>query len=443
MTLAGKQGYMETSIGWLPSDWSATSFGSLLSEKPEYGANASAEDFGGEGYVRYIRITDIDETGALIESNKKYLPSTVAKGYLLAENDLLIARTGNTVGKSLLFRSHMGECAFAGYLIRFRVGNALDCNFASQTLRSDAYWAWVKSSSKVGAQPNINSQQYQSLMLPFPPLPEQQKIAAILTAVDDKLDVIARQITVIQTLKQGLMQTLFSRGVGIQDAAGCWVAHTEFKDSELGEIPKGWGVQPLGALAESITVGIATSTTEHYVENGVPLIRNQNIKEDFLDMSDLLKVSPEFDQKNKRKRVMEGDILTVRTGYPGVSCVVPEGLGHLQTFTTLITRLNRKLIDPNFASRYFNSPQGKGLMLHQAAGGAQQNINAGNLKKLLVSVPPLVEQEQIAEILGAVDAKGCCLENKKKYYQTLKRGLMQKLLTGEWRVKLDSPASLA
>ena len=68
----------------------------------------------------------------------------------------------------------------------------------------------------------------------LPPSAEQQKIAAILTAVDDKLDLIARQISATQTLKQGLMQTLFTRGAGTPDAQGRWHPHTEFQDTELG-----------------------------------------------------------------------------------------------------------------------------------------------------------------------------------------------------------------
>lgn len=82
-------------------------------------------------------------------------------------------------------------------------------------------------------------------------------------------------------------------------------------------------------------------------------------------------------------------------------------------------------------------------MLHQAAGGAQQNINAGNLKKLLVPVPPLVEQERIAGILAAVDQKRRSVLSKREHYRTIKRGLMQKLLTGEWRVKIESSPGTA
>jgi len=77
-------------------------------------------------------------------------------------------------------------------------------------------------------------------------------------------------------------------------------------------------------------------------------------------------------------------------------------------------------------------------MLHQAAGGAQQNINAGNLKKLLVPVPSLSEQERIAAVLAAIDKKLRSLFSRREHCQNLKRGLMQKLLTGGWRVSLNA-----
>ncbi len=423
----------------LPPDWRFRRLSSLSSSyaggtpdrsKPEY--------FDGDipwvksGEVNRRKITHTEERISEIG-----LSSSAAK--IAESGSVLVAMYGATAGKVARLKI---DAAINQAVLSIRaVGCELDNDFLFWVIESSA--VKLLSMCQGAAQPNLSKGLIDGLEIAVPPLPEQQKIAAILTAIDEKLDVISRQIEATYALKQGLMQTLFRRGVGTQDAAGGWLAHTEFKGSELGEIPESWAVQPLDTLAESITVGIATSTTEHYVEDGVPLIRNQNIKEDFLDISDLLKISAEFDEKNKRKRVLEGDILTVRTGYPGVSCVVPAGLGYIQTFTTLITRPNTKLICPSFASSYFNSPQGKGLMLHQAAGGAQQNINAGNLKKLLVPVPPLVEQERIAGILAAVDQKRRSVLSKREHYRTIKRGLMQKLLTGEWRVKIESSPGTA
>lgn len=438
MSVAGEPGYKGTALGWIPENWEATQLASVAEVNPSRAKARSDTDD-----VSFLTMGDVSESGRVI--SKQVRPyQEVAKGFTsFIDGDVLVAKITPCFenGKGALVSSLLGGIGFGS--TEFHVIRALPDSVIPTFLylhtRADVFRR-LGEKNMVGSagQKRVPAEFLRQYPMALPPLPEQQKIAAILTAVDDKLDVIARQIETTQTFKQGLMQTLFSKGAGTQNATGHWIAHTEFQNSELGVIPEGWAVQPLDNLAESITVGIATSTTEHYVEDGVPLIRNQNIKEDFLDLSDLLKISADFDAKNKRKRVREGDILTVRTGYPGVSCVVPKGLGYLQTFTTLITRPNQQLICPSFASSYFNSPQGKGLMLHQAAGGAQQNINAGNLKKLLVPVPPLAEQERIAEILAAVDQKRRSLESKGQQYRIIKRGLMQKLLTGEWRVKLDS-----
>ena len=430
MSAVGLPGYRETAAGWIPADWSPLPLGAVASVRKDKGVAKQG--------VPCVELEHVEpETGRLLGWNSSGVQASIKTSF--KRGDVLFGKLRPYLRKYAI-APFDGICTTEILAIHPRNGQS-DNRFLFHLMQGDGVFATVEALSYGTKMPRVSWTDLSDIVLGIPPLPEQQKIAAILTAVDDKLDVIARQIDATQTLKQGLMQTLFSRGVGTQDANGRWVPHAEFKDSELGEIPAVWDVKPLDALAHSITVGIATSTTEHYVQDGIPLIRNQNIKEDFLDMSDLLQISAEFDAKNKSKQVEGGDILTVRTGYPGVSCVVPNGLGRLQTFTTLITRPIRQLVNPHFVSRYFNSPQGKRLMLHQAAGGAQQNINAGNLKKLLVPVPSLSEQERIAAVLAAIDEKLRSHFSRREHCQNLKRGLMQKLLTGEWRVSLDASAT--
>lgn len=437
MSVDERPGYQLTPLGWLPLDWEVQRLSALTKSYAGGTPDRSKSDYF-EGDIPWVKSGEVNlRKITKTEEHISEIALSKSSAKLAESGSVLVAMYGATAGKVARLRI---DAAINQAVLSIRsVGDALDNDFLFWVMESSA--EKLLSMCQGAAQPNLSKGLIDGLEVATPPLSEQQKIAAILTAVDDKLDVIARQIEATQTLKRGLMQTLFSRGVGTQDADGRCVPHAEFKSSELGEIPASWDVKPLEALAHSITVGIATSTTEHYVQDGVPLIRNQNIKEDFLDMSDLLQISAEFDAKNKSKRVEGGDILTVRTGYPGVSCVVPDGLGRLQTFTTLITRPNRQLVNAHFVSRYFNSPQGKGLMLHQAAGGAQQNINAGNLKKLLVPVPSIFEQERIAAVLAAIDGKLRSLISRSEHCQSLKRGLMQKLLTGEWRVSLDASST--
>ena len=101
-----------------------------------------------------------------------------------------------------------------------------------------------------------------------------------------------------------------------------------------------WEQRKLGELSQKISVGIATSSSKYFSsqDHGVPFIKNQDIKENRINTKNLEYISKEFDNKNKNKRVKQGDIITARTGYPGLSAVVPKELEGAQTFTTLITR---------------------------------------------------------------------------------------------------------
>jgi type I restriction enzyme S subunit len=265
----------------------------------------------------------------------------------------------------------------------------------------------------------------EKLPIPLPPLPEQKKIAEILTTVDDKIEVIEERIRQTQELKKGLMQRLLTKGIG----------HNKFKDSPLGEIPESWEVMRLEDVAKCF-VGIASSATHAYDSEGVLLLRNQNIKEGYLDMKDVLYVKPEYEIQHKTKRLKVGDILTMRTGYPGVSAVVPQELENCQSFTTLITRITSKNLSSSFLCYYINSEIGKSFFLGKQAGGAQKNVGTTSLKTMEVPIPSDQEQLNITNILTSVDDKIEVLQEKKSTYQNLKKGLMQQLLTGKKRVKI-------
>ncbi|OBW40463.1 Type-1 restriction enzyme EcoKI specificity protein [Chryseobacterium sp. MOF25P] len=216
-----------------------------------------------------------------------------------------------------------------------------------------------------------------------------------------------------------------------------------YKNSELGFIPDDWQLTELRDVAKC-TVGIATSTTHAYCDNGVILLRNQNIKEGKIALNDVLYISPEFDELNKSKRLRENDIITVRTGYPGVSAVVPKELEGSQSFTTLIIRLNEQKPLSNFLCYYINSEKGKTFFTSNQAGGGQQNVGTKTLERMKIPLPPLPEQQKIAEILSTVDDKIEIIDQQITETQALKKGLMQRLLTkgiGNTKFK-DSPLGM-
>jgi type I restriction enzyme, S subunit len=202
-----------------------------------------------------------------------------------------------------------------------------------------------------------------------------------------------------------------------------------YKITELGEIPVEWEVNKLEDICERIFVGIATSTIEYYTDYGVPIIRNQNIKKDYLDTKELLMITKEFSDMNGSKKLKEGDILTVRTGYPGISCVVTKEYENSHTFTTLISRPKKQIINPYYLSRYINSEKGMKFINSGKAGGAQQNLNVATLTKMPVIMPLIHEQKKISIILSSIDEKIENTDNLIEKTKQLKKGLMQGLLT--------------
>ena len=161
----------------------AVTMGSLLSEPPEYGAGEAGVERENDATPRYIRITDIDENGELLPG----LGMTAAKvesQYLLRDGDLLFARSGNTVGKCYLHDSARVDypCFYAGYMIRFRFDEKVLPRYVFAFAQTPYYREWVSAIQRSAGQPNINAQEYRSLELPLPPLPEQRKIVAELDA---------------------------------------------------------------------------------------------------------------------------------------------------------------------------------------------------------------------------------------------------------------------
>ena len=157
-------------------------------------------------------------------------------------------------------------------------------------------------------------------------------------------------------------------------------------------------------ISEFVTVGIANAATHAYVDSGVVMLRNLNVRENQLEDSDLVYIDPEFAAKYKKKRLKAGDILVTRTGYPGIACVVPKKYEGCQTFTTLIVRLrDDSPVTAEYVSQLINSPIGKEFVGRFKAGSSQQNFGATALKMMPIGIPPLALQQEFAAFVAEVD----------------------------------------
>ncbi len=165
----------------------------------------------------------------------------------------------------------------------------------------------------------------------------------------------------------------------------------------LGEIPNHWTKGTLKRIAERVVVGIAEAATYAYVDEGVPILRATNVRENKI-VGDILKVDTEYSEGRESKLIKSGDLITVRTGNAGVTALIPKELDKCQCFTMLITTLVNK-VNNNFYCYFINSHLAKSYFSLEGWGTAQINISVPILKELPIVIPPLDEQEKIARFL--------------------------------------------
>lgn len=180
----------------------------------------------------------------------------------------------------------------------------------------------------------------------------------------------------------------------------------------------------LGEISEFVTVGIANSATHAYAESGIPMLRNQNIRENYLDDSDLIYIKPEFAAKYESKELKENDIIVMRTGYPGVACLVPKKYEGCQTFTTLIVRL-RSDNNPSYVCNYINSDFGKRFVDLEKVGVAQQNVGARSLAHMPIKIAPRELQDKFATFVKQIDKSKAAVQKALDETKMLFDSLMQ------------------
>ena len=194
-------------------DWEEVSLGTLLVRAPDYGVNAAAVPFS-ETLPTYIRITDINSDGQFAPCPRVSVDSGADEEQYLRDGDIVLARTGASVGKSYRYREEDGRLVYAGFLIRVRPNpQRLLSQFLAAYLSAWSYWDWVRLTSARSGQPGINGTEYASMPLPLPPngraLAEQKKIADCLGSLDDLIAAEGRKLEALRQHKQGLMQQLF------------------------------------------------------------------------------------------------------------------------------------------------------------------------------------------------------------------------------------------
>ncbi len=272
----------------------------------------------------------------------------------------------------------------------------------------------------------INGGELKGFPLTIPPLPEQKKIASILISVDEVIEKTQLQIDKLQDLKKGTMNELLTKGIG----------HTEFKDSELGRIPKSWECVKLGRIAK-VTDG--AHKTPKYLDSGVRFLRVTDIQSTEINIIKTKYISREEHQELCKRCLPEkGDVLLSKNGTIGITKIINwDWEFSIFVSLALLKIHNKDKVNVEFLDLYLQSPIVRKQIKDRAKQGSVTNLHLEEIRDFDFVIPSTEEQNKISCIVSSIETKIRTNVHKLHQTQSLKKSLMQDLLTGKVRVSVN------
>lgn len=400
----------KTEIGALPSDWNVVTLLDCLCGKPSYGINAPAIAYSPQK-PRYIRITDITEAGTYSKSSPASVEGIDIDRYYLKENDIVLARTGASVGKSYLYQKDDGNLVYAGFLIKASINDIVaDARYVFACLHTQRYWQWVNTISVRSGQPGINGEEYSTYLLPLPPRPEQAAIAGALSDVDNLISSLQKLIAKKKAIKQGTMQELLTGKKRLPGFSG------------------EWSYKPLGILGDLSreVINPQSFSETFFYEYSMPAYDNGRHPEKALGgsmHSSRLKIYGEvilFNKLNVRQRRVWYVEECLENAVCSSEFLPYHPIKILPEFLYQVLLCDKTTVDfENMSTGTSNS---------------QKRITPSDFLDYKIFLPEKDEQQAIAQVLSDMDSEIEHLEKKLAKYQQIKRGMMQELLTGRIRL---------
>jgi type I restriction enzyme S subunit len=379
-----------------------------------------------DGY-NWIKIGDTKNVDKYIYKTKqKILKEGLKKSVLVKEDDFILSNS-MSFGKPYIMKTE--GCIHDGWLLLRKLKEDISVDFMYYVLSSDFIKTQFISKAAGSTVQNLNIKLVETVKALIPPLPEQQKIAEILSTVDAKIDIIDQQITETQELKKGLMQRLLTNGIG----------HTEFKDSPLGKIPKSWEVVELVKHIKLLSGFAFKSDSFNEEGKGTKLLRGINITIGKLRWNDKLDRWWDLPFNDYDKYLAQvGDLVISMDGSlvgRNYARVKEEDLPLLIVQRVACLRAE-KTLNLEYLNQIIGSPLWLNYVDAVKTSSGIPHISAKNIRDFKIQFPSIQEQQKIADILSSVDEKLEVLAEKKVNYHELKQGLMQQLLTGKIRVSI-------
>ena len=394
--------------------------------KGSYGIGAPAVPYQ-EDKLTYLRITDINDDGSLNFSDLKSVDAEDAEKYILKENDIVFARTGNSTGRSYFYEKQHGTFVYAGFLIKFSLDpNKVNPRIMKYYTHSKPYFDWVNSFDTGATRGNINAKTYGDMEIELPSRKVQDKIVSILSSLDRKIELNNKINADLEEMAQAIFKNWFVDFEPFKDG--------KFVNSELGMIPEGWKVVTLDDLTSKFGTGL--NPRKNFVlghgNNYYVTIKNMGNNRIYLnDRCD--KVDDEALAKiNKRSKLQKGDLLFSGIGTIGRVAMVVDDPINWNTSESVFNMHPIDTVSSEFIYLLLLSDKFQQYVQQNAQGGVQQGIRMASLKAFQLAIPN--DLNLFDNLVKPIISKVKSNDKENDTLSLLRDTLLPRLMSGEIEV---------
>lgn len=403
-------------------DWNETPMGELLSFKNGY--NAAKEQYGTG--VKFINVLDIIENDFITHDRiigSVEIPTKDFKKNEVKYGDILFQRSSETredVGQTNVYLDRDKSATFGGFVIRGRPLQEFDPVFFNSMLKTAKARKDITSRSGGSTRYNIGQESLEDVLVSVAPsLPEQQKIADFLTAVDGRIQQLSQKKALLQDYKKGVMQQLFTQAI-------------RFKDDQGNDFPE-WEEKKLGEVITSLDAGISVNSDDSPATGKeLGILKTSCVTTGQFDPTENKRVTAPDEIGRLKEPVTAGTIVISRMNTKalvGLSGLVPQDHPNLFLPDRLWAAKIAKSCSAEWAAQLLRSTRMRALISAKATGtsGSMKNITKGDVLSLPTELPCLPEQTKIANFLTALDRKIESVSHQITHTQTFKKGLLQQM----------------
>ena len=386
-----------------------------------YGIAAPAVPKDNNKYT-YLRITDINDDGSLNFSDLKSVDDPKANKYLLKPNDIVFARTGNSTGRSYFYDGSAGELVYAGFLIKFSLdSHKVNPKILKYYTHSKNYYDWVASFDSGATRGNINAKTFAEMPITLPPRNIQDKIVAILSALDEKIETNRKINARLEELAQALFKSWF----------------IDFEPFG-GQMPEDWKIVKMSEVIEDIAAGPFGSKLPKacFTSEGTPIIDGANLKERIVDETFSKFVSPSKSNELGRAVAHRNDFVVTISGTIGQIAYIygtSKFSDYLVSQRQFRFSLKKDKVNKHYISLLFANNIGKQKIL---SFGNQVGVPAlsqplKNFKNVEIILPGMIIQNSFGEIIESIDSLICKNKQESARLTEMRDTLLPKLMSGE------------